>query len=929
MPVILAIVVAVLMLGIEKIDYHFSYTTLGLFSGFLLGLFLKHRKEIKALHQRLDEHREKILELVHKLKTQETTSTSETKPVNEAPAPNTPAAATIETAVTAEGSTSAEPTPTLNLELPDEVPASPVLESEVTPSKAPLKLTLTQDRPPEATTAPVEDTRSLPGPIRWLLQGNPVAKIGVLLLFFGLAYLFKFATDHDMLPIELRLGMAAALAGGLLTIGWKLRSKQPLFGLLLQGAASGCWYLTIFAAFRLYGLLPQELAFGLMIVVCAASVMLAILQQAQSLAVAASLGGFLAPLLLSTGSGNYIGLFSYYLLLSSGILVVSLFQSWRSLNLIGFFFTFGVAGIWGAERYTPEMYAGCQAFLIAFLLIYGVIALLFAFRQPTNLKGFVDGTLVFGSPLVGFGLQYGLTQHWEFGPAFSALGFAAFYLPVSFWLIRKRADTGRLLAQAFFALGLSFITLAIPLGLNASWTCLAWVLEGAGLIWVGSVQARRQMLWSGIALQVAAAIAWLVFMEDHPTFIAGACSGIVLALAWLGGAGILARTRQMLPENKLLSLLLQSGGLLIWNSALLWIVYDQAEAQGIFVDDLSPFYIGLLTLSALVCHAVGQRLHWRNLGHCVWLLWPGLLLAWILTEPEALNPLRDWGWLSWPVALGAGLWLLRQREALTPKPLLTLLHSSWLWLFTAVIMIDSLWRLDHALLFVQEWAAIPTAVLPAALIVAIIFGVRRGLWPFKAQTQAWLGLGAAPLLLLLVAFLVFGNLVDGNVRELSLYIPLINPLELAALAALLALVAWQRQVITSLNMPLLLGPLRLLVLSGFAFWWGNGILLRVLAEIGPIDWNSDALWDSRLVQTSIALTWTILALGLTWFAARRLNRQLWIAGAVLLAAVVGKLILVDSQASGGLARAIAFIGVALLLLLIGYIAPLPPRAAEK
>ncbi len=304
MPVILAIVVAVLMLGIEKIYYHFSYTALGLFSGFLLGLFLKHRKEIKALHQRLDEHREKILELVHKLKTQETPASPETKPVSEAPALNTSAAATIETAVTAEGSTSTEPTPTLNLELPDEAPATLVLEPEVTTSKAPLKLTLTQDRPSETATTPVEDTGSLPGPIRWLLQGNPVAKIGVLLLFFGLAYLFKFATDHDMLPIELRLGMAAALAGGLLTIGWKLRSKKPLFGLLLQGAASGCWYLTIFAAFRLYGLLPQELAFGLMIVVCAASVMLAILQQAQSLAVAASLGGFLAPLLLSTGSGN-------------------------------------------------------------------------------------------------------------------------------------------------------------------------------------------------------------------------------------------------------------------------------------------------------------------------------------------------------------------------------------------------------------------------------------------------------------------------------------------------------------------------------------------------------------------------------------------------------------------------------------------------
>lgn len=925
MPVIWAIVVAVVAMILGAIDKTLGLLGLGLFSGYLFSQLQQRGEETAELKRRLDEHRNKIIELAEQLKTAPAAAPPTPEPevartaaakVEETPTPKTPAQLLqLDLLDALEAATEAPPAAVetlLTLE------AAPVIAEEITPASRPAT---TPPQKPE----PVEDTSTLPGPIRWLMQGNPVAKIGVLLLFFGLAYLFKYATDHDMLPIELRLGMAAALAGGLLTIGWKLRIKNALFGLLLQGAAVGCLYLTIFAAYRLYDLLPQPLAFGLMLVVCAASVMLAVLQQAQSLAVAASLGGFLAPLLLSTGSGNYIGLFSYYLMLSSGILVVSLYQSWRSLNLIGFFFTFGVAGIWGVDHYRPEMYPACQAFLIAFLLIYGVISLLFAFRQPAKLKGFVDGTLVFGSPLVGFGLQYGLTKHWEFGPAFSALGFAAFYLPVSFWLIRQRADTGRLLAQAFFALGLSFITLAIPLGMDASWTALAWVLEGAGLIWVGSKQARRQMLWSGVALQLAAAIAWIIFMADQPTFIAGSCCGIVLALAWLAAAGVLARPGQRLPETKILSLILLAGGLLIWHSTVLWIVFHNSDRGDLFAYDLCPIYIVLITLSTLACHIIGQRLNWRALGHSSWLLWPGLLLAWSLTEPNAHRPIYGLGWFSWPLALGAALWLLRKRDELTPKHLITALHSTWLWLFAALAIVETLWHLDHALLFVQEWAAIAVVGLPAAIIVAIIFGVRRGLWPFKQHPAAWLGFGAAPLLLLMVGGLVLGNLFDGKVRELSVYIPFINPLELSAAAALLALIAWQRQVIITLNLPLILGPARVFVFSALAFWWGNGILLRLLATIGPIDWDVSDLWDSRIAQTSIALTWTILALALTWFAARHQKRTLWIAGASLLGVVVAKLFLVDSQSSGGLARAVAFIGVALLLLLIGYVAPLPPR----
>lgn len=768
-----------------------------------------------------------------------------------------------------------------------------------------------------SSPAPVVDSQ--PGPLRWLLAGNPLAKVGVLLLFFGLAYLFRYAAEHALLPIEIRLGGGLLLAFGLLGIGWRLRERMPLYGLLLQGAATGCMYLIIFAAFRLYQLLPHTLAFGLMLVICAASVVLAVLQRAQGLAMAASLGGFMAPLLLSTGSGDHVGLFSYYLLLSSGILAVSLFQSWRPLNVIGFIFTFGVAGLWGARSYHPGLYWECQLFLLAFLAIYGSVALLFARRQPLEMRGFVDGTLVFGAPLVGFGLQYGLTRHWDMGPAFSAMAFAAVYLPLAWLLLRRHAEHMRLLAHSFLALGLAFVTLAIPLGLNASWTALAWVLEGAGLIWVGSAQAQRRMVLSGVALQVLAGMAWAGFMARDPSLIAGTTSGSVLALAALAGAALLWRARDEAGENLALSRLLLVGGLAVWLFTLPWLL-DHLPTP-LQTPNFASAWLLLLSASALIWHVGGRRLDWPEPGHAAWLLWPLALLC----LGELQHPLMAWTWLAWPLTLAVGLWLLRQREEDTHELLLIALHASWIWGAAAILILEAGWQLNYPM--ADEWLSLAWLLLPAAIVGAVLTVVRRDLWPAATQPLAWRVLGPAPLLLLLAVQLLHANLADGRVAPLSVYIPMLNPLELAAAAAVLAVVSWYRQAsghYAALQLP---ATLAVAIMAALAFWWGNGMLLRLLAQLLELPWTFTDLWQSRIIQATLALVWTACAMTLMWQATRHGRRQQWMAGAALLAVVLGKLMLVDA-AGGGLARAAAFIGVALLLLLTGYLAPLPPRRAD-
>lgn len=134
----------------------------------------------------------------------------------------------------------------------------------------------------------------------WFMQGNPLAKLGILLLFLGLSFLLRYTVEHSLFPLELRLVATALFAVVLLAIGWRVRHRQRVYALILQGGATGVLYLTVFGAFRLWQMLPMTLAFTLLVVICAASVGLAVLQKALSLAMLASLGGYLAPLLLST-----------------------------------------------------------------------------------------------------------------------------------------------------------------------------------------------------------------------------------------------------------------------------------------------------------------------------------------------------------------------------------------------------------------------------------------------------------------------------------------------------------------------------------------------------------------------------------------------------------------------------------------------------
>ena len=391
--------------------------------------------------------------------------------------------------------------------------------------------------PPRRVMEPSPAERAIAAALAWLKRGNPLARIGIVILFFGAVFLVKYAADNSLFPIELRFIALALGAFALLFVGWRLRASHAVYGQLLQGGGVAGLYLTVFAAAKLFQLLPLGLAFGLMAAIALAAAVLAVAQNALALAVIGTAGGFLAPILVSTGSGNHVALFTYYAILNLGIFAVAWFRTWRVLNVLGFLFTFTITGLWRASGYEPADLVSADFFLILFFLMYVGVSVLNSVRQPPNLKGYVSGSLVFGLPVVAFTLHATLVAQTEYALAWSALTLGAFYLVLGWTLHSAHRENFRLLVEAFAALGVIFASLAIPLAFDTRTTAAMWAVEGAGLLWLGVRQERKLARAFGALLQIGAGLGYLAGLSASHGDIAVFNSAYLGALM-LGVSGI-------------------------------------------------------------------------------------------------------------------------------------------------------------------------------------------------------------------------------------------------------------------------------------------------------------------------------------------------------------------------------------------------------
>jgi uncharacterized membrane protein len=768
---------------------------------------------------------------------------------------------------------------------------------------------------------------------RWFTQGNVPVKVGVIVSFIGFSFLLKYAIDKELifLPLELRLIGVDLFGLVLLGIGWRMREKTRTYALSLQGGGLGLQFLTVFAAFRIWSLLPSSLAFGLLVLLTFATGALAVLQNSRTLAILGTVGGFLAPVLASTGEGSHVALFSYYLVLNGAVLGIAWFRAWRGLNLIGFAFTFVIGCLWGYQYYRPELITSIEPFLVVHFLLYNAVAILFAQRQPPDRIGIVDGALVFGTPTIAFALQAALLRDSEYGLAISAAVVAGFYALTAWGLLRRQGQAMRLMTEAYSALAVVFATLAIPLALDARWTAAAWALEGAALVWVGMRQSHHLANLAGTLLVFAAGAAFWEYgwRSGHGLPV---LNGNVLGCV-LVSLGALFASRQMAEYGgkafrevyRLAALALFLWGAAWWLGGGLLESLDRPNRFS-----ASHAFLLFLTASTGGGTWLGKRLGWSLLRGSAAVFLPFLALIGLHNFWVNQHALFGLGWLAWLLAWAGQIWLLRDMDKQEQR-----LASSWhfftLTFFTLWLANEAWWQVDRAL--GQAWAE-ATAATVAGVIALLVWRLRqRPAWPVPLHAATYLD-ASILVVTLQVLYLAALSVLSPGDTDPAPYLPVLNPYDLALLVAAacaagsLAALGRETRLGVTPAITAFADGYRLLLSLAF-FVMTTAALVRGVHHLAGVSWVWETLFESVIVQTSLSIYWGVLGFaGMIW-GARSKRRALWLAGAGFMALVVLKLFAVDLTQTGTVERIISFIGIGLLLLVVGYFAPAPPRASKS
>ena len=342
----------------------------------------------------------------------------------------------------------------------------------------------------------------------WLLGGNWLARVGILAVVLGLGFFLKLAFDNDWIGETGRVALGLIVGSGLLGGGEYWRRKYAVWAQALTGGGIAILYLSVFAAFALYGLIPPLPALGFFLLVTLTAAGLALRYEARAIAVLGILGGFAAPLMLAERLPDQRILLAYVLLLDLGVLALATFRNWRWLTLLGLvgsLLLFGfwqgwfgsLFGFWQAEL-SPGLLLSQIALTIIFLIFVGATTLFhLLWRRP---PGAVDQGLMTLNAAAYYGISYGLLRaDWRDWMGGFTLLLAAFYGLLGYAIIQRHQEQIRL---SLFAVGIALVllTLAVPVQLSGPWISVAWAAEAAALVWLSFLLDMRPLRWFGMAL---------------------------------------------------------------------------------------------------------------------------------------------------------------------------------------------------------------------------------------------------------------------------------------------------------------------------------------------------------------------------------------------------------------------------------------------
>lgn len=394
-----------------------------------------------------------------------------------------------------------------------------------------------QEIPPaRPSAAPAADSVESSLGLSWL------NRIGVVTLVLGVAFLFKYAVDNEWIGpwTRVALGMAGALAA-LVAADRLHRSGQRIFSMGITGLGIGVLYVSCYAAYGFYQLAPLPVSFAAMALTTAAGAWLALRYDAAAIAILSLIGGFLTPLVLSTGRDAPWVLFPYLLLLIAAAVWVRRSRGWAAVEWLALMAGAAIYAAWFADRFETARRAPAAFFPLCAYALFS-FSPSSAVRQLAQCGAGVSAAFVFrpDSPLLFAVLlplaAVGLLRDM---PAAVAAGF---WIP--YWIHAGSLEAGEDFPVCFAGVACGFALLhgwvlwwSRRRAGAGHWT-VALVFAANAVAWYASSYALlepRHHAWTGAftcaAAIVFAAAAWAARRAETLALASGVLSVAFLTLA--------------------------------------------------------------------------------------------------------------------------------------------------------------------------------------------------------------------------------------------------------------------------------------------------------------------------------------------------------------------------------------------------------------
>jgi uncharacterized membrane protein len=342
---------------------------------------------------------------------------------------------------------------------------------------------------------------------------NLINKIGIAITVLGVGIGAKYSIENQLISPLTRIVLGYLMGIALLAFALRLKPKyENLSAVLLSGAMAIMYFIT-YAAYSFYGLLPQPLSFGLMLLFTAFTVLAAIHYNQQLIAHIGLVGAYAVPFLLSQGEGRVDILFSYMAIINGGILLIAYQRYWRPLYHVSFGLSWLIYLAWYATSYQwGEHFALAFGFLAVFFVLFYLTFLSYKlFRREQFVLQ--DVVLLLANSFLFYGIGYALLEGHPQGEQLTGLftlANAGIHFGISF-LIYKNKLAEKNLFYLLAGLVLVFVTIAIPVQLDGNWVTLLWTGLALLLFVLGR---KRQLALYEVLSYPLMALAFLSLLDD-------------------------------------------------------------------------------------------------------------------------------------------------------------------------------------------------------------------------------------------------------------------------------------------------------------------------------------------------------------------------------------------------------------------------------